>query len=688
MAVTTFTLPYVNTPPYFSGSAVSAMVPNVFPVAIDGRPYMVDQKSGRFGRTYEQRVRDSTDDSTSPGESTINPGGLWRRGQDSWHLGAGQQYADTADAKAFQFYKSKGIDVWTKGQVSLLNDTKLSLGNAATTAHMVVRGTYVYVSLNGDVKYSTAPYTSLSATITNVVASAGTITFTTSGAHGFTAGQIVDITGVVPVGYNLTGATLATASGSTFTITNAATGTFVSCGTATQRPVWLDCTGEPGGTCAAMATDGENIYLSFPTDGVRIIKTSAPTVVDATKFVTGSDTYYMLGFAKGFMFGAHDKNLRSISGVGASTDKIVIDDTAWRWVGVATGQNAVYAAGYSGEKSLVYKITVQTNGTLDTGVVALELPTGEIVSSISGYLGYILVGTNKGVRYCSTDAQSNLVAGPIIPTSGPVRKFTSEDKYTYFTWSNYDGVSSGLGRLDLSTFVAPNQPAFATDLMYTSTNDVLSVITKDSKRMFLVSGIGVVAEDTSVLVASGEIESGTYRWGIPDRKFVAKVDTRATPLVGTITQYLSVDDAAFVQLSTWDDVGDTENTTNGTDTHAIEAAFKFKLTRDTTVTSTGPTMTRWMSRAYVAPFRSQQFVVPVLLHNTIRVRDKEYFYDVDEHQSFFDSLISAPRIIVLQIGNFTHSVIVDDVEWVPSDATGNYWSFEGTLIVTLRSVEN
>ena len=621
MAVTTFTLPYVNTPPYFSGSAVSAMVPNVFPVAIDGRPYMVDQKSGRFGRTYEQRVRDSTDDSTSPGESTINPGGLWRRGQDSWHLGAGQQYADTADAKAFQFYKSKGIDVWTKGQVSLLNDTKLSLSNAATTAHMVVCGSNVYVSLNGDVKYSANPYAS-SPTWTAVVDQAG--------------------------------------------------------GTAA-----------PTGTVAAMATDGNKVYLAYPTDGIRqVIPSTDPAIISNTKFVTGSDSFYMLGFAKNYMLGAHDHDLHLIDASGGKSFVIEPDDTAFRFVGVATGQNAVYAAGYSGEKSLVYKITITTAGVLEKGVVALELPTGEIVSSISGYLGYILVGTNKGVRYCSTDAQSNLVAGPIIPTSGPVRKFTSEDKYTYFTWSNYDGVSTGLGRLDLSTFVAPNQPAFATDLMYTSTNDVLSVVTKDSKRMFLVSGIGVVAEDTSVLVASGEIESGTYRWGIPDRKFVAKVDTRATPLVGTITQYLSVDDAGFVQLSTWDDVGDTENTTNGTDTHAIEAAFKFKLTRDATVTSTGPTMTRWMSRAYVAPFRSQQFVVPVLLHNTIRVRDKEYFYDVDEHQSFFDSLISAPRIIVLQIGNFTHSVIVDDVEWVPSDATGNYWSFEGTLIVTLRSVEN
>jgi hypothetical protein len=664
------------------------MVPNVFPIAIDGRPYMVDQKSGRFGRSYEQRVRDSQDISTAPGEAAINPGGLWRRGQDSWHLGAGQQYADTADAKDFQYYKSKGIDPWTKGQISLHNDTKFSFADTASIGHMVVRGSYVYASFNGDVKYSTAPYTSLSATITNVVASAGTITFTTSVAHGFTAGQIVDITGVDPIAYNLTGVTLATASGTTFTITNAATGTFVSGGTATQRPVWFNCTGEPGGTCAAMATDGNRVYLAFPSDGVRIIEPATPTVIESAKFVNTNDSFYMLGFAKQFMFGSHSHTLDTIASGGSAAVHITPDDGAFKWVGVATGQNAVYAAGYSGEKSLVYKITITTAGVLDKGVVALELPTGEIVSSISGYLGYILVGTNKGVRYCSTDAQSNLVAGPIIPTSGSVLKFTSEDKYTYFTWSNYDGVSTGLGRLDLSTFVAPNQPAFATDLMYTSKNDVLSVVTKDNKRLFLVKGVGVVAEDTSKLVSSGEIETGTYRWGIPDRKFVAKVDTRATPLVGSITQYLSIDESDWSELNTWDDVGDTENSTNGTDTHAIEAAFKFKLDRDVTLTSTGPTMTRWMSRAYVAPYRSQQFVIPILLHNTIRVRDKEYFYDVEEHQSFFDSLIESPRIIILQIGTFTHSVIVDDVEWGPSDAHGNYWSFEGTLIVTLRSVEN
>ena len=619
MAVSTFTLPYFGTPPYYSGTAVSGLVPAIFPVAIDGRPFMVDQKSGKFQRGYEQRVRDSADDSTTPGEGAINPGGLWRRGQDSWHAGAGQTYADMNDSAPYRFYKSKGVNPWVKGQLSLLNSTKLSLSSAATSQHMTVQGSHVYVTLNGDVKYTTNPYAS--------------------------------------------------------------------------SPTWTDCTGEPGGSCQAMATDGNDIYLAFPSDGVRKIDTSVdPAVISGTKFVTGTNNYYMLAFAKGYMFGAHDKNLRQIAGAGSTTDRIVIDDPDWRWVGVATGQNAVYAAGYVGKKSLIYKITIKADGTLDSGVVALELPTGEVVTAISGYLGFILVGTNKGVRYCSTDTESNLVAGLLIPTSGSVQKFASNDRFSYFTWTNYDGASGGIGALDLSVFSSPNTPAFATDLMYLSTSAVTNVVVFDdptsgvTKKVFTVSGVGVIAEDSTSLVASGEIETGTWRWGIPDRKFIAKIDTRSTPLVGSIASYLKIDDGVYESAGTWSVADDTENSFDGSDSKAIEADFKFVLERATA--TTGPTFTRWMARAYAAPFRSQVFSIPIMLHKSVTVRGKEYYYDVDEQQEFFDDLIESPRIITLQIGSFTHNVILEDIVWEPVDSVGNGWSFEGTLVVTLRSVEN
>lgn len=696
MAVASFTFPYTGSPPYFSGAAASSLVPSVFPVAIDGRAYMIDQKSGRFARSYEQRIRDSQDISTAPGESSINPGGLWRRGQDSWHFGAGQQYADAAESKDYRFYKSKGIDIWTKGQLSLLNATKVAYTQTGSTANVrvVSTDTAVFVTDGSAVKYSTAPFTFITATVSNVSAAAGTVTYTTSAAHGFTAGQTVSITGVVPTAYNLTDVTIAaTPTTTTFTVTNAATGTFVSGGTATQYPVWTAVSGLPALTPRDIVTDGTNVFLTYAgtTNAYGIWKINSSYA--AANYAYGHE-FGEIGYAKGRLItGAaylpavpygEDIYYDPIGNVGGDSDEVKIP--LWEWIGFAGGQGAIYAAGHAGDKSVIFKITITTAGVLDKLVAALELPKGEIVSAIHGYLGYILIGTNKGVRYCTSDDNLNLVAGPLIPTSGPVYGFTAEDKYVWFTWSNYDGVSGGLGRMDLSAFTSTNAPAYATDLMYNSTGDVLSCTTFSNRRLFTIKGVGLVVEDTANVVTSGEIETGIWRWGIPDRKFVAKVDTRATPLVGSISQYLKIDEGDWIELGVWDEAATTENSINGTDDKAIEAAFKFKMTRS--AGANGPTMTRWMARAYVAPFRSQQFVIPILLHDVVKVRDKEYYYDVEEHQSFFDGLIESPRIITLQIGSFTHTVIVDDVEWTATDAHGTAWSFQGTLVVTLRSVEN
>ena len=72
--------------------------------------------------------------------------------------------------------------------------------------------------------------TTLTATITNAVGDGTTVTYTA--ANTFTAGQTVGVTGVDPVAYNLTSVTIASASSTQFTVTNAATGTYVSGGTA------------------------------------------------------------------------------------------------------------------------------------------------------------------------------------------------------------------------------------------------------------------------------------------------------------------------------------------------------------------------------------------------------------------------------------------------------------------------
>jgi hypothetical protein len=71
---------------------------------------------------------------------------------------------------------------------------------------------------------------SASATITNVSATSGTVTYTA--ANTFITGTTVSINGVNPSAYNLQNVSIASASSTSFTVTNAATGSYVSGGIA------------------------------------------------------------------------------------------------------------------------------------------------------------------------------------------------------------------------------------------------------------------------------------------------------------------------------------------------------------------------------------------------------------------------------------------------------------------------
>lgn len=609
-----FTTPFPGGPTFFTGSGTSSLVPDVFPVAINGRPYMIDMKSGQFRSAHEPRIRDSVDQSTEPGEAAINPGGLWRRSQSSWHYGAGQQYGDNADAQPYRFYASRGVDPWTKGQLSLLNDTKVALAATGTNLYTALNATELYVSDGTAIKYTTDPY-----------------------------------------------------SGS-----------------------WTAVSSTPNTAARSMTSDGTNIYTTHAgtTTSYGIWKIDSSHT--ATNYSNGHE-FGTLGYVKGHLFAA-----------GASTDSPKLwanpvgnnptvyythPNTSWTWTGFAGGYNAIYASGYAGKTSSIYKITIKDNGTFDTPVVALDLPTGETVHTIHGYLGFILIGTNKGVRYATADNTGSLTVGALIPTSGTVQSITTDGRYAWFGWTLYETGVTGTGRLDLAEFTAPNTPAYASDLMYASSgNAVQSVASFGTKRIFTVSGVGVIAEDSDNKVASGYIDTGLFTWDIPDRKFVAKFDLRTRPLKGSITASVAIDNGSFQSLGTMATANDTEDTFDGKEEKLIEGKFKLVLTRDATTTSTGPTLTRWTARAYAAPVRSRFFVVPLLLHKTVTIRNRDYFFDVQAERDYIHSYIDDARVITYQEGNRSYPVTVEDQEWTPVDCKDSEWDWEGTMTITMRSI--
>lgn len=122
------------------------------------------------------------------------------------------------------------------------------------------------------------------ATITNIVGNGTTVTFTA--ANGFTAGQKVSINGVIPQIYNLQDVTIATVTASQFTVTNGATGTYISGGLATSPAnitgysAALQLRSLPSDTSTALS-------LSTATGGITITGAQGKVSVHATAVQTG-----------------------------------------------------------------------------------------------------------------------------------------------------------------------------------------------------------------------------------------------------------------------------------------------------------------------------------------------------------------------------------------------------------------
>jgi hypothetical protein len=604
-----FTSPFFPAPAFYTGSGATTLVPNVFPVAINGRPYLVDLKAGSFRRQYDVRVRDSVDQSNEPGEAAINPQGLWRRSQSSWHYGAGQAYGDTADAEAFRFNTSKGVEVWNKGQATLLKDTTQVLADSAATLQALTVGTRLYVATGGDVKHTT------------------------------------DL--------------------STFT----------------------NCTSEPGGNVGGMATDGFNVFVAFAANGIYKVTTSSDAFAS---HITGTDTFVNLRYVKGRLMASEDNDVYNFTGSGVPGSPLFThSNTGFRWVGFAGGQNHIYMGGFAGNQSLIYRTTIKADASsLDTPIVALELPAGEIITGLDSYLNYVLIGTTKGIRVATSDTDGNLVAGALINIGSSVTSFTGEGRFVWFNYTNFDATSTGLGRLDLSVFIASNQPAYASDLMVTAQGVVSSVNTINSRPVFVVVGSGIYVEHATDLVPTGYLESGIYRWGVPDAKFIPKWDIRCRPLNGSVTLSIKSDGGSYHDFQAFTLPLGKEKTFTGLEDRVFETEAKITIGRSATNNTACPELTRWMGRAYAAPLRSQIFSVPLIMHHKLSIRGREYFQDVDNEMTFLRDLVDTPRIVTYQENEEAYSVIVENVQFEVLDDSSihNRWDWEGTATVIMRSV--
>jgi len=403
----------------------------------------------------------------------------------------------------------------------------------------------------------------------------------------------------------------------------------------------------------------------------------------------------------------------------------------WQWTGLTAGSASIYFGGYNysttgtnTSPSAIFRTTVTNStgtsttsapGNLTYPVHALPLPAGEYATSLKGYLNYIFVGTNKGIRMCQTlnnfDPTGNsgdLKSGPLLPVntqplSSPVSAIVGHDRYIYWSWNNFDSVSSGIARLDLTTFIDDLAPAYASDLMIgTKASPAQGTVTwldwdpiTDTPLMSFDPATGnnaVYTASTTSCVQTGYIDSGLITYGIPDYKNAVSMDTSITNVAGTTSNSnvaftMAVDDSSSYYIGSYSGL---QKKTSFTFSQQFGEQYRITTTLNAANnggTYTSPTLNRWTLKALPGIPSGILISAVLLLFEPTEVDGQTVFLDPYKEYAFLEALRQSQQVVSYVEGPFQASVTVDQLDWLPERRRNiTQGGYHGDMVVYLKTV--
>ena len=628
-------------------------VRDALPIKLGERNYNIDL--GKLSRATIDPIRQGFDTQGSPGEQSLNQAGVWKRTRTDWQLGAGQKDGDTPESGPRQYYKSTGINPWVKNELTLLKDIEFIWGDTDNNLYMA------------------------SATASNG----------TEWAYLCAGSDVVASDDQFATGT---------------TIPNPLAGAIIG---ATE-------------TQSAIASDGTNVYIA---GNGKIQKITANAI---TGSVANTDVWTLASvdgvwFANGYLIASVEDRLTVLSvGTAPSTNADIASSSfnqVANWQTVVGTSVGIFAGGNQGGQGKIYYIGINdSTAALNVPVIAAELPQGEKILSMAEYLGYVVLGTNKGFRLASITGQGYLSYGPRIDITNGVQVFEPQGEHMWFGWKDYtspfDGTTrGGLGRIGLSEWTDQMVPAYASDLMASGTGtdqDIQGVLTLTNNgtemRVFSIKGKGVYREHASNYVTTGSIDEGKFRWGISELKVAASVDLRHKALA----------DGQSVAIQIESDDGNTGTVTSDT-TDSLTPGIQPILTsaeanidgeyliptitlNTTTVTAT-PTLYRWTVRAIPMPFVAEVLTLPIILTNQTRYDNRDVYQDVYDEYSYIKALLESRTLVKFKMGAEEKTVYVAGVAYEAgsiskwSDAAQHdtpydrYRWVDGVLTVQLTTVQ-
>lgn len=420
------------------------------------------------------------------------------------------------------------------------------------------------------------------------------------------------------------------------------------------------------------------------------------------------------------------------------------------WSDAASGETEIYFGGYvqssSGAKysGCVYRsdllgsstttetgTTVISNSTvaqpwaLDTPVQCLPMSPDEFPLCIEAYLNYIFIGTNRGVRMCQTlsiydptaTATGDLKAGPLIPNligatitnNIGVTAIVGDGRYVWFAWSNYDGQTSGLGKMNLQTFIDgdPLSPAYASDVMCDTTNNItcLDWNPRTQSPLIAVDGVGIYAVCASNVggalsvdkyVASGFITSGIFDYGISDPKIPIFFDygmaSIGTPPYATSVQALVVFDPQTGQgeYATIDEFVSGGEQTEFPLPVPYGRGTQFSVTMTLTSDTDGfytPNLYRWTLRSWPAVVAGTNIMMVVQSFDVNIADGGEKFDDPYEAFIWFENKRQTQEVLTYIEGPLRVMGVITLSDWLPHKMRDTYeGGYQGDQVLTFQTL--
>ena len=626
-------IPYVLSNP--AGSTTYTSTGEAYDVAIAGLPFfLMNSDDAPYRRVTAQYRKQQIDQTREAGEQTLT--GWWLRSQSSFHLGAGIKFFEPQQEESlrFQYTESKGVDVWTRGQATLLNDTASFYSGAAAAQLIGVNdGTNDCIFVTDGTALKKITTGGSPTTITQTGTASTIFSLTTDGSNYYFINGTRVHKGSV-------GATPADAEIYTAASTTRATIRFVK-----QRLILAK----------------ENVLYEL--DANATASAALPTAL----FTHPNANWVWSSISEGpqaIYVSGYDPN-----GTSSSVFKIALDATTPNTLGFPT---------------------------LETPTVIIDMPNGERINDFDVYLGaYAVLATSLGFRVGIADATGDVQYGPLLFRDAACNSIAFRDSYAYIA-TLVDGAA-GLVRVDLSTTVIGNSLFFpwAWDLIATGTTTTASQVAffGNSDRAAFTNGNNTWAESTTSLVATGYLRTGYIRYNTLETKIFKLMQARVDTTNGGVT-IQSIDSSdnfytigVFGQQSAVPQVN-----INYPQTAQEYLGFQFTLSRSTTDVSKGPLFTGYQIRSLPATPRQRLIQYPLSCFD----HETDHFgVEVGYEGAAYDRIYQIELIEntgdTIQIQDFrtgeSYLGIIEEMDFrnsTPSDK--RFTGYGGVLLVTIRTV--